>query len=196
MSGINQAIATLTRSVDRAVSRVTPFRATVTDVDGHLVEIQRVESATPDSRMYASCARSFLLGVGDVVLCANINGEPVIIDKIGILPASGLDTGYTLLGNAGDTATASIVGDDHSGTLTVTPNGSGISSGTFVQLDFAATRPSTAYAVKMQRADLVAGDVDVRVTGKTTTRFRLYAPSALTSGQTYVWDYQIAKYGN
>lgn len=83
MSGVDQAIKEITRATARAVGRVTPFRATVTGGSAGLVEIQRVDASTPDTRQYAR-VRGFALTNGDVVLCANLDGEPVVLGKVQI----------------------------------------------------------------------------------------------------------------
>jgi hypothetical protein len=195
MGGVDQAIAEVKRFVQRAIGRVTPFRAVVTAVDGNLVEILRVGAVTEDERKYASCTR-YLLRVGDVVLCANLDGEPVVIDRIGISPASALATTYTVLSNAGNTATGSIAGDDTSGLVSVTANGTGIAAGTVIEVDFATARPSTNYAVALTRTDLNSGSLDARATGRTVNRFRIQVMSALSAGNTYSWFYQVRQYGN
>lgn len=88
MSGVEQAIKEITRATARAVGRAMPFRATVTAQAAGLVEIRRVDSTAADNRKYARVA-GFALADGDVVLCANLDGEPVVIGKVQIAaPAS------------------------------------------------------------------------------------------------------------
>jgi hypothetical protein len=174
-----------------AATNVGAFRATVTAVSGPLVSIRREGEATGSSEFYPSVSRS-LLYVGDVVLCIPIGGKPVVVDVI--RRAAFASATYTVLGNAGTGATASIAGDDTSGTITVV-TGTSTASGTFVEIDFAAPRPNTSYSVELTRGDLVAGSIDVRHTGKTVNRFRLYSPAALNASTTYVWDYHVRQYG-
>ncbi len=81
MSGVSAAIARIEQAISARVAKVTPYRAIVTAVSGGMIEIQRIGAVTPDTRKYASVSR-FLLVAGDEVLVANLDGEPVIIDKI------------------------------------------------------------------------------------------------------------------
>lgn len=180
-------------AIDRKIANVAAFRATVTAVDGSLIQIRKEGAVTAGTENYASCTR-FLLAVGDVVLCIPLGSKPVVIDVIRRSAAA--TPGYTIQAAAGTTATASVTGDDTSGLVTLTPGGAGIASGSQIQIDFAVARPSATYNVILQRRDTTTGIVDERVTGLTTARFRIYTPAALTSGTSYSWDYMVRQSGN
>lgn len=188
---IPAAIDAILKMVNRRVDRVTPFRATVTAVDGNLVEIRRVGAATPDSRKYASCAR-FVLHVGDVVLCANLDGEPVVIDRISISPAA--TPTFTKLAQAGSTgSTAGSVGSDTIGMIQVVPGGTGITSGGQVSVTFAAARPNNTYGIWLQpltSAARAAGS-NVGVTSRASAGWTLTSDVPLTGGATYSWFYRL-----
>jgi hypothetical protein len=98
---------------------------------------------------------------------------------------------------AGSTATASVVGNDTCGVITVSPSGAGITTGNIFTLTFAATRPSTSYTLL-----LTPSSSDARTLGMTlgrasraTTSVTVATATALTSGNTYTWDYRIDQFG-
>lgn len=94
--------------------------------------------------------------------------------------------------NAGTTATASITeGNDRNGVVRVTPGGAGIASGTQVQITFAVAHADAQYTVHLTRTDVGAGTFDFRATGRTTTRWNLWAATALTSGTPYDIFYTV-----
>ena len=118
-----------------------------------------------------------------------------MIDRIGRAAAAAPTP--SVLTAAGTTASTSLNhGDDTSGLILLTPNGTGIATGTVVQLDFAVARPSTDYTVMLTRLDLIAGNPDFRFTGQTTTRFRIYSAIALTAGSQYAIGYHVRQDGN
>lgn len=190
---VDQAITSIRSYVDRQIEAGAAFRATVTAVNGSLIQIRREGATTAGTESYASCTR-FLLAVGDVVLCIPLGGKPVVIDVI--RRAAAATPGYTIQVAAGTTATASVVGDDASGLVTLTPGGAGIASGSQIQIDFATAKSSSTYNVILQRRDTTTGSVDERVTGLTAARFRIFTPAALTAAVAYSWDYMVRQSGN
>jgi len=131
--------------------------------------------------------------VGDGIRRLIIPGDLTVLGDAATFGAIGTPS-YTLQAAAGATATASIAGDDTSGVITLTPGGAGLALGSQIQLDFAVNRGSTSYSVHLQRSDTVAGDLDLRVVGKTSARFRVYAMIAPTGGSVYSIGYSIRKY--
>lgn len=104
---------------------------------------------------------------------------------------------YTLLAPAGTTATASITGNDVAGMIEVVPGGTGITTGSFVQINFGAAYPGSSFSISVTPASSAAralGGV-VGPTGRNATDFDLATNTALTSGSTYQWFYQIIYYG-
>ena len=104
---------------------------------------------------------------------------------------------YTLLAAAGATATAAIAGTDVAGLIEVVPGGAGITTGSFVQINFGASYPGSSYSVVITPASSSAralGGV-VGPTSRSTTDFDLATATALTSGSTYQWFYQVIYYG-
>lgn len=102
----------------------------------------------------------------------------------------------TALAAAGDTAGASIAGNDNVGTVTITPSGTGITTGSIFEIGFATTRPSTDYSVM-----LLPASSDARALGgyvgrasRATDKVTIGTSVALTSGGTYIWDYLILQY--
>lgn len=189
MSGLTDSVALLNRLIDRRVSRVAPFRAVVTDVDGDLIEIRRIEATSPESRKVASCGH-IVLQVDDEVLCVNINGEPVVVNRIGRAVAA--TPTYTLAAAAGNTATALIVGDDRHGVLQITPGGTGITTGSLITITFAHAFATANLAFVMTPASSAARSLGMVLgtSTKTTTTILIATSVALTSGSTYQWNYQ------
>lgn len=191
---IESAIKEIERAMDKRIDQAASFRGIVTAVDGSRITIRRVGATTADSAYYASCSR-FLLAINDEVLCVMLGKQPVVIDRIGRSAAAAPTP--SVLTAAGTTAATSLNhGDDTSGLILLTPNGTGIATGTVVQLDFAVARPSTDYTVMLTRLDLIAGNPDFRFTGQTTTRFRIYSAIALTAGSQYAIGYHVRQDGN
>lgn len=75
------AIDRIDAMIARRVETVTPFRAVVTAVSAGLVEIRRLDATTAETRKYARVL-GFAVAVSDVVLVANLNGEPIVVGKI------------------------------------------------------------------------------------------------------------------
>lgn len=184
----------LLRVVNRRISRVAPFRAIVTEVDGGLVKVRPVTATTAGTQQYPSLAR-FTLAVNDEVLIANVNGDWVVIDRIR-RTAYAAPT-FTALAAAGSTAsTASSEGDDEAGMIQLVPGGTGITTGTFLEVDFNVDKPDEKYAVHIQPLSSAARTVGASVgpTSRLTTKFSLTTGTALTSGSTYQWLYTIRGY--
>lgn len=184
----------LLRVVNRRISRVAPFRAIVTEVDGGLVKVRPVTATTAGTQLYPSLTRC-RLSVNDEVLIANVNGDWVVIDRIR-RTAYAAPT-FTALAAAGSTATtASSEGDDEAGMIQLVPGGTGITTGTFLDLTFATERSDNKYIVRIQPASSAARTAGATVgpTSRLTTKFSLTTGTALTSGSTYQWFYSVREY--
>jgi len=101
------------------------------------------------------------------------------------------------LAAAGNTATASVAGNDTCGVITVTPSGTGITTGDIFDLTFAATRPSTSYTLVLTPSSSAARTLGLVVgrSSRATTKVTVATATALTSGSTYTWDYRIDQFG-
>lgn len=196
MSGVAAAVERIERAIAARVQRVAPFRAVVTAVDGGLIELRRVGATAAEARKYASCSR-FLLAVNDEVLVASLNGEPVVIDRINRAAAAAPT--FAALAAAGSTAsTSGSEGDDESGIIQLVPGGTGITTGSFLDVQFATARPSSKFDVQLTPASSAARTAGATVgpTGRSTSKFSLTTGTALTSGSTYQWFYRTRQYGN
>ncbi len=191
-----QAVTVITQAIDRAVMRASAFRATVTAVDGSLIQVQREGASTAGTENYASCTR-FLLAVGDVVLCIPVGGKPVVIDVI--RRAAAVTPTFAAQAAAGSTAaTTGSAGDDTSGTIILLPSGTGITTGTILRITFAVARPSATFSISLTNASADARAMSlsavVSVGAKTTAKFDIATASALTTGLDYRLDYHIRQY--
>ena len=105
--------------------------------------------------------------------------------------AFGTTPAVSALGGAGTGPTLAIEGTDRAGKVSVTAGTSPTSNTTFVEVTFAAPRADANYAVHLTRTDTNVDTLAMRVTGITASRFRLYCPTALVAGQTYVFFYTV-----
>lgn len=194
MSGVDAALARIEALIRRHLRTVAPFRAVVTAVDGGLIEIRRAGATTADERPYASIARASIV-VGDEVLCANLNGEPVVLDRINRVAAA--TPTFAAQAGAGSTAsTASSFGSDEHGMIQLVPGGTGITTGAQVVVTFAAARPDANYEVRIQPLSSAAralGQI-VGPTSRSTGGWTLTTATALTSGSTYQWGYKVEQF--
>lgn len=81
MSHLENALRRITATIDSRISAASPFRATVTGVDGNLTYIQRLAATTADAEPYAKVTADTFIP-GDEVMCVPVNGKPVIIGKV------------------------------------------------------------------------------------------------------------------
>lgn len=81
MSHLDSAIQRITRTIDKRVNGVSPFRAIVVGTSGNLTTIKRLTSATADAEQYAKTTADTFTA-GDEVICLPMNGKPVIIGKV------------------------------------------------------------------------------------------------------------------
>ncbi len=81
MSYLDTAIQRITKTIDRRVAGISPFRAIVTGTSGNLTYIRRLTSATADAEPYAK-ATGDTFTAGDEVVCLPLNGKPVIVGKV------------------------------------------------------------------------------------------------------------------
>lgn len=194
MSGIDASIAEIKRVIAKRINRVAPFRAIVTAVDGSMIAIRRIGATTAEGRKVASCSR-FVLNVGDEVLVATLNGEPVVIDRI--RRSTHTPPTFTKQTGAGTTGvTTGSVGNDMVGMIQLVPGGTGIASGAQVVIAFAEALPNTNYIIQVQPASSAARTAGASVgpTGRTTGQWTLTADSALASGSTFQWFYERRMY--
>lgn len=193
---VEYAVRAVRAEIERRIVGVSAFRATVTAVDGSLIQIRREGATTGNDEQYASCTR-FLLAVGDVVLCIPLGLKPVVIDVIRRSAAA--SPTFTAQAAAGSTATTTgAEGTDTAGTIRVNPSGAGITTGTIVRVTFAVPRPSDNYVVIFSNAsaDTRALDLPQSIGGKTVDRFDLATNTALTTGGDYRWDYFVYQFAN
>lgn len=211
---VTAAVKRIRQAIRDEVATIAPFRATVTAVSAGLVEIKRVGATTAEARTYARCV-GFALAVNDVVLCANLNGEPVVVAKLQTAAPSrfDLDADLRLTGNAGlqsygttpsiaagaaagTSPTIGIEGTDRCGKLFITP-GTSPTTGTLATITFATPLASANYVVMLQEADLDAaedrGYAYPEYSACSTTSWRLDTAVALTSGSHH-WFYWIVIY--
>lgn len=196
MSGVETAVDRMLRVVGRRIERIRPFRAIVTEVDGGLVKVRPVTADTAGTAQIPSLSR-FLIAVGDEVLVANVNGDWVVIDRINRSAAAAPT--FTALAAAGSTAsTSGSEGTDEDGFIQLVPNGTGITTGLILEVDFAVDRPSTKYRINLTPASSAARTAGATVgpTSRLTTKFSLTTGTALTAGSTYQWFYALKQYGN
>lgn len=80
--------------------------------------------------------------------------------------------------------------------IQLVPGGTGITTGTFLEVDFNVDKPDAKYAVHIQPLSSAARTVGASVgpTSRLTTKFSLTTGTALTSGSTYQWLYTIRGY--
>lgn len=194
MGGVAAAVEAINRAIADQVRSVAPYRAIVTAVDGDLVAIRRHGAATAASRKVASCAHA-LLAIGDEVLVVNLNGEPIIVDRIkrgaAATPTSVLDA------NAGSTATRSIVGGDDDFELTIASAGTGQATGSLIDITFASPRPSALYNVLISPKNSAARGLGGVVGQSTsaTTHVLIATNTPLVAGSSYTWGVQLRQYG-
>lgn len=192
---VEAAVRAVISAVDRKIVGVSAFRATVTAVDGSLVQIRREGATTGNDEQYASCTR-FLLAVGDVVLCIPLGLKPVVIDVIR-RSASATPT-FTALTAAGSTAVAtSSAGDDTSGAIQLVPSGAGITTGAILDITWAVAKPSSSYSCQLTPGSTAARTLGMFLgtNARSTTVWQIATNVALTSGSTYVWHYHVRQYG-
>lgn len=190
---VDQAIGAIRQYVDRQIKSVAAFRATVTAVNGSLIQIRREGASTAGTESYASCTR-FLLAVGDVVLCIPLGGKPVVID---VIRRSAAASPSIAAGAAAGTGTASLVGSDRVGRITLT-GGSGRTTGTLFTVTFAVERPSTNYVVIMTpvEADALSSIASVRAFFSSTTAWIANVPSTPINGNEHIWQYMVEQFDN
>lgn len=80
MSYLDNALAKISKTIDRRANDAAPFRAIVTGTAGNLTTIQRLTAASPDAERYAKSSSDTFVA-GDEVLCLPVNGKPVILGK-------------------------------------------------------------------------------------------------------------------
>lgn len=180
------AVQTLLDRIAEADAERAPFRATVTAVDGHLVQIQRDGESAGTAEQYPSLSR-YVLNVGDVVLCLPLGGKPVVLDVI--QRAHAASPTIAANANAGTTGAATISGRDDAMQIQVIPGGTGIAAGVQCTVTFAAPMATSSYLVLVtpnSSAARTLGGV-VGPISRGTTSFDFDSNAALTSGSTYQW---------
>lgn len=149
MSGIGDTLDRIEALIARRIRAVAPFRAVVTAVDGGLISIKRVGAATADERKYASLTRR-TLNVNDEVLCVNLNGEPVVVDRIRRAAAATPTATNTPVGTyaaaGASPGSATVVGTDE-GVDVSFMTGTTPAAGSIFKVNFAATRASANFGV-------------------------------------------------
>lgn len=192
---VEAAVRAVISAVDRKIAGVSAFRATVTAVDGSLVQIRREGATTGNDEQYASCTR-FLLAVGDVVLCIPLGLKPVVIDVIRRSAAA--SPTFTALTAAGSTAvTTNSAGDDTSGVIQLAPSGAGIAAGSILDITWAVAKPSALYSCQLTPGSSAARTLGMVLgtNSRSTTVWQIATSVALTSGSTYTWHYHVRQYG-
>ena len=185
---LDAALNKLDAVIARRLEHVGCFRAIVTAIDGGLISLRRVGATTADSQKYPSLGRLRLV-VDDDVLVAQINGAPVVVDRINRDAAA--TPALSLAAAAGSTATGSIVGSDRSGVLQITPNGTGIAAGSLATITFARPLGSANLAFVMTPASSAARSLGMVLgtSTKTATSVLIATSVALTAGSNYQWNY-------
>ena len=185
---LDAALNKLDAVIARRLEHVGCFRAIVTAIDGGLISLRRVGATTADSQKYPSLARLRLV-VDDEVLVAQINGAPVVVDRINRSAAA--TPSLTLGAAAGSTAPGLITGSDRSGVLQITPGGTGITTGSLATITFARTLGAANIAFVMTPASSAARTLGMVLgtSTKTTTTILISTSVALTSGSNYQWNY-------
>jgi hypothetical protein len=140
-------------------------------------------------------------GTGAFVELVNATDAQTIAAKTLTSPtiASQLDTSGTsptlaALAAAGSTAAITgQVGNDTSGTFTLTPGGAGIAAGEIITITFAAARPDTNFSVFLTPHSAAARTLPTHIgpSNRATTSVGLTTSTALTSGSAYIWGYLI-----
>lgn len=85
MSLLDSALDRIEKLIDRKIEAAAPFRATVASVSGGMATVKRLGTSTAETESRATI-NGAPLAVNDEVLCAPVNGKPVIV---GVLRRSG-----------------------------------------------------------------------------------------------------------
>jgi hypothetical protein len=199
--------------VRNMLREVMPYTATVTALSAGKVKFRPNGVTTGADELYGRIAGFGLIVGDDIKVIGRRN--PLVLGKIqraaptapyvldagltigGHVDTSGSASGVAAGAAAGTTAVATFVGgNDTAGVLQLVPGGTGIATGVIFTITFAAARADANFHERftpLSSAARTLGGVigaSARATGSVT----ISTNTALTSGATYIWGYDILGY--